>query len=744
MLALPLALFLSLLQASPEVKPRERQPFVGVSVRDAPDGPVIAWVFPGPFEGRGTWSPTIRRGDNVVSINGGAVESAAAFVSAVEALSPGASMTLRVRRSPSADAGAAVPRGGPGGEEMELTVTVSDRETWSGTIGRGLRESANIPEPREGEFEAMILARAAGAGLRTPPEGASDKRLDALLDSLRRVQEGALDTNSLAPVVNAFRRPLSLDAIAIDVSRVASAPVRGDAGRGTIAEEALRAALTILDASNAAADSPPDDAAYREHATALVRHLRDNISISGPGAREQFGVIRGSRGNFEQAAGWAATRGLDAYRRFEHEVVPEMVKNPAAPPPAEFARWISGEVHGAKIVEGIGLVVVGGAGANRYDMSAVAAVYDVGGDDRYDYPGPAPGPLQFIIDLAGNDTYSATASFCGPATGIFGLSIIDDRAGNDTYRSSGMFTIGAGLFGFGILLDRAGNDTYENLDDDSGWSVGVGFYGSGMILDLAGSDVYLAQKLSQGVGGPRGFGAIVDGAGNDLYRANGPRFGSAYGTPAVYLGMSQGFGFGVRNNAAGGVGVIVDLGGDDRYEAGEFSQAGAYYFGLGIIHDVAGNDLYYGNRYGQAFAAHQAAGVLIDDAGDDTYWSMTAASQAGAWDQSMVMLVDRAGNDSYRCDGLGQGAAAQQALAILLDLGGDDHYVGRGSVQGLGGGNEYHYHAEGILSFSALFDLGGGRDFYSAGRANNTREVLGRIVEGNPGASNAWGLFVDE
>lgn len=742
--ALILSLLLALLQASPEAGPRERQPFIGVSVRDTPEGPVVAWIFPGPFEGRGTISPTIRRGDNVLSINGRAVESAAAFASAVEALAPGASMTLRVRRSPSADPGAAVPRGGPGGEEMELTVTVSDRETWSGTIGRGLRENADIPAAREGEFEAMILARADEAELRAPRDGASDKRLDALLDYLRRVQEGALDSNSLAPVVNAFRRPLSLDAIAIDVSRAVSAPLRGDAGRGTIAPEALRAALAILDASNGAADSPPDDAAYRDHATALVRHLRDNISVGGPGAREQIGVIRLSRAHFDRAAGWAATRGLDAYRRFEHEVVPEMLKNPAAPPPGEYARWISGEVHGAKVVEGIGLVVVGGAGPNRYDMSAVAAVYDVGGDDRYEYPGPPPGPTQFVIDLAGNDTHAATASFCGPATGIFGLSIIDDRAGNDTYGSSGMFTIGAGLFGFGILLDRAGNDTYENLGDDAGWSMGVGFYGAGVILDLAGSDVYLAQKLSQGVGGPRGFGAIVDGAGNDLYRANGPRFGSAYGTPAVYLGMSQGFGFGVRNYAAGGVGAIVDLGGDDRYEAGEFSQAGAYYFGLGLIHDLAGNDLYYGNRYGQAFAAHQAAGVLIDDAGDDVYWSMTAASQAGAWDQSMVMLVDRAGNDSYRCDGLGQGSAAQQALAILLDLGGDDHYVGRGSVQGLGGGNEYHYHVEGVLSFSALFDLGGGRDSYSTGRGNSTREVLGRIVESNPGASNAWGLFVDE
>ena len=65
--------------------------------------------------------------------------------------------------------------------------------------------------------------------------------------------------------------------------------------------------------------------------------------------------------------------------------------------------------------------------------------------------------------------------------------------------------------------------------------------------------------------------------------------------------------------AAGGVGAIYDLAGNDRYEGGEFSQAGGYYFGLGILHDKKGHDLYYGNRYGQSFSAHQAIGILVDE-----------------------------------------------------------------------------------------------------------------------------------
>ena len=147
----------------------------------------------------------------------------------------------------------------------------------------------------------------------------------------------------------------------------------------------------------------------------------------------------------------------------------------------------------------------------------------------------------------------------------------------------------------------------------------------------------------QGVGGPRGLGAIVDAQGGDLYRANGPSFGSAYGTPAVYLGMSQGFGIGVRGYAAGGVGALYDLAGHDRYEAGEFSQAGGYYFGLGILHDVAGRRSLLRQPLRAGVRRAPGVGVLVDDAGDDTYWSMTAASQAGTWDQSIGLLLDKAG-----------------------------------------------------------------------------------------------------
>ncbi len=47
--------------------------------------------------------------------------------------------------------------------------------------------------------------------------------LDALLPYLRKIQEDALDPNSLPAVVQAFRRPLSVDAVEAAIAAKARA-----------------------------------------------------------------------------------------------------------------------------------------------------------------------------------------------------------------------------------------------------------------------------------------------------------------------------------------------------------------------------------------------------------------------------------------------------------------------------------------------------------------------------------------
>ncbi|MFG0245425.1 MAG: hypothetical protein ACF8MF_05155 [Phycisphaerales bacterium JB052] len=742
--------------------PWASQPYLGLSVRDTVHGLVVGWVSPGPLGGRSYTSTSgIQRGDILVSINAEPIESADQFKALIAALSPGDELTVVYRRSPEADMNASVPKGGPGGTETTITATLSSKDMWSGTIGRGLGERT-IPLPRRGAYERMIKERAEQLGVMKPDDG-----LGALIEHIESVQERSWDPNTLSWVAHAFQKPLALDGIANGIDETI-APVRAigaapdsDADGSVIVTAALRMIDIDLDE-----DLDQDlggerdlalDATEVEDAISLMRTMNENWSVDPAQAEEQIRVIRNSNSRI-LAHLTRSTDQLAEWHTLQRTYGGDELANDKAMNPDEWLRdddpalmgIVSGEIRAYSIGDGKRLgFVAGGIENNTYDMSRIDSVIDLGGNDTYiwpdDFDPSEHGSSHIIIDMGGNDTYRSESTFAGPGVGVFGGSIIDDYAGNDTYTSTKLGSIAMGLFGIGVILDRAGDDTYTNTGPESGWSQGVGFYGIGLILDRSGRDVYHAEKLSQGVGGPRGFGAIIDGGGHDLYQANGSSYGSAYGTPGVYLGMSQGFGFGVRGYAAGGIGLIDDAGGNDQYIAGEFSQAGGYYFGLGLIRDHAGHDLYHGNRYGQAFAAHQAAGILIDDTGDDTYWSMTAASQSGVWDESVTLLLDKGGNDSYRCDGLGQGAASMQAIGIFIDFAGDDRYSANpGATLGQSGGNSYHYDNSGVMSFSGFFDLGGGIDIYPSVRSNDSVAITGKFNEQKPQDSGLYGVFVDE
>ncbi len=409
----------------------------------------------------------------------------------------------------------------------------------------------------------------------------------------------------------------------------------------------------------------------------------------------------------------------------------------AEPAPADLVGFVSGAILGAEQVPGIGWVIVGGLGPNSYDMSKVSAVFDVGGDDIYEWRALHQGN-QGIIDLAGSDRYKGSAEQ-GPACGVFGLSLIDDRAGNDKYEGE-TFACGVGILGVGILIDRGGDDQYSARS----WSMGVGAFGAGFLFDEAGSDSYTCGPYSQGLGGPLGVGALVDSTGNDLYRADGVA-PSCYGIPATSYSMAQGVGFGARGLCGGGVGLLIDRFGRDRYEAGEFSQGGGYYLGFGLLLDVEGSDLYMADRYSQGWSAHQASGTLIDLAGDDSYWGNIAANQGAAWDTTVALLLDASGDDTYRGAIGSQGSAAHQAIAALCDLDGSDHYAASGpNVQGESGDNGYHFAASGARSFSVFVDAGGGVDFFSSGRRVPGVTVLGKPGDLNaPASANLFGLMID-
>ena len=186
------------------------------------------------------------------------------------------------------------------------------------------------------------------------------------------------------------------------------------------------------------------------------------------------------------------------------------------------------------------------------------------------------------------------------------------------------------------------------------------------VIDLGGNDIYVEGQCSF----DRPVLLVIDLDGNDVYRGMNP---------------------GIQGGAILGVSTLIDIAGDDQYDAEDISQGSAL-AGVGILLDHAGDDRYRGLRrtQGQAIGG---IGLLIDRAGQDTYHAALLAQGVGG-PVGFGMLDDLQGNDHYYAggkynnpygttpgyDGWSQGVGAgprgvaNGGLGVLLDGEGDDVY----------------------------------------------------------------------
>ncbi len=389
-----------------------------------------------------------------------------------------------------------------------------------------------------------------------------------------------------------------------------------------------------------------------------------------------------------------------------------------------------------RLVTPAGDVIIGGRAKNTYqldEMSAVSVVIDLGGDDVY-YEGTVSleRPVLIVIDLKGDDAYQASKPGV-QGSALLGISMLLDVEGDDVYQAKDLAQ-GSCLGGAGILIDYAGNDSYRGLRRVQGQAVG----GVGLLIDRAGHDRYHAAMWAQGMGGPLGFAVLDDLDGRDHYYGGGLYLNSYRDddenpTPG-YEGWAQGVGGGLRGGSNGGIGVILDGGGDDTYEFDYLSHGGGYWLGVGFARDFGGNDrrlaatakAYNGGarterrfqRFGTGFGCHYALGFCFDDQGDDTY-NGTIMGVGFAWDCAVGVLCDFGGNDRYEATGGGtQGNGAQAGLGILYDYDGDDVYRGYG--QGRASPSiSYHSLPQCGGNFSFVVDYGG-NDKYGCRAKNNT------------------------
>ncbi len=313
-----------------------------------------------------------------------------------------------------------------------------------------------------------------------------------------------------------------------------------------------------------------------------------------------------------------------------------------------------------------GNLCIGTKKADIYEKK-YSFILDPGGDDIYQtsISTDLDNPYFWIVDLNGNDNY-INFEIAELFRVLFGLGAHFDTVGNDIYQG-GDYSFSS-FFGYFNLQDKSGNDIYYG----GLHSLGASTFGISILLDEDGSDIYKVTELGEGFAGTLAAGLLVDYKGNDLYYAGGKYLHKPL-APMDFRSLSQGFGFGVRPDMAGGIGVLYDGEGNDRYDGGVYAQAVAYWYALGIIIDRKGNDFYNAVYYPQGSGIHLAGGFLLDEEGEDHYYSKHGPGQGAAHDYAVGFLVDREGDDSYSVEG-GNGLALTNSVGIFLDVSGNDRY----------------------------------------------------------------------
>ncbi|MDF1703010.1 MAG: hypothetical protein P1V36_17820, partial [Planctomycetota bacterium] len=340
-------------------------------------------------------------------------------------------------------------------------------------------------------------------------------------------------------------------------------------------------------------------------------------------------------------------------------------------------------------------------GNDRYVACRLGAAYgtenrrvgffaDLGGDDLYDCAevnftlGAAILGVAAFLDLGmGDDRYRGGHATLGAAMG--GVAVFYDDGGSDVYEGK-TFTQGAAGFGVGVFQDDARQERPEtSADEGTKDPVDVGLFDN---------DRLRAWSSAQAFARCHGIALCLNARGNDVYEAGGvylhaPLFADRYQS------FSQGFAIGERGvDYAGGIALIADFEGNDRYLGDIYNQGVGYWYAAGLLYDGGGNDLYEMTQYGQGSGIHLAVGGLVDVAGNDTYVMHAGLGQGGSHDYAASVLHDRGGNDRYHgstsCNGCGltnsvglqidragnDTYGARSKSGILLDLEGTDDYLG--------------------------------------------------------------------
>jgi len=324
-----------------------------------------------------------------------------------------------------------------------------------------------------------------------------------------------------------------------------------------------------------------------------------------------------------------------------------------------------------------GSIWISGFGNDTYQADA-NFIIDLGGDDTY-YNNAggcdsADDGIALCVDHSGNDKYFAENRNYVQGFGFLGTGFLIDLSGNDLYQAR-HFVQGAGIMGVGVIWDLAGNDSYSA----DAVCQGAAMLGLGMLLDDSGSDSYDCATLGQGGATTLGLGVLSDLEGNDSYQLGWTEGKDALGQ---LPGYGQGGALSFRHypwrkklTAYGGVGMLLDANGNDKYlSKGWCVQGGSYIMSLGVLIDYGGDDEYK-SSCGQGSGIHVTNAILIDKSGNDVYEGEFRNGGSGG-DRSPGFLIDYQGNDVYRSKTSSYGTGVKPfSYSLFIDYEGDDTYI---------------------------------------------------------------------
>uniref|UniRef100_UPI0031FD1267 hypothetical protein n=1 Tax=Limnohabitans sp. TaxID=1907725 RepID=UPI0031FD1267 len=229
-----------------------------------------------------------------------------------------------------------------------------------------------------------------------------------------------------------------------------------------------------------------------------------------------------------------------------------------------------------------------------------------------------------------------------------------------------------GFMGAGVLVDGSARQSPApgSRFEATGHAQGFALEGLGLLWAGAADDTLTALTHAQGGAGPGGAAWLINAGGNDRYELANTRVVQASSQlPERNASMGQGAGRGWRGRGGapdvpGGMGLLVDLAGDDHYTAQVFAQGVGFQQGLGVLIDAGGRNRHDAAWYALGAAAHQAVGVFwASGQGDDEYSLSHASGLGAATDQSLGWFEDVGGDDRLAVVPFSQGQAAGGSVA---------------------------------------------------------------------------------